>query len=416
MVGAFEEGTPAAALVRTRRLATAVLGFMVAVFVATHLAGGSAVARTIQAMAEAGLIGGLADWFAVEALFRRPLGLPIPHTALLPRNQTRAARNVGRFLETHFLDPDTLARRLRQAEPARCAIEWLARPDNAALVARELIGPLGRLLHYEPSARVLARSRSWFRTQVRGSRADMNDVIARGLARLVKDGIRSTVADEVLSLLHRTIDDNRAVAVKLVQDRSRWWIASAVDRRIADLMVDSVLSLLDQLRAEHSDLGSAFVMAFDQMIDELAAQGVLTRVVSDSRRHLAGSGEMGTVVLRIVRKHRDQLRERIAVDPDWLTGSVAGLIRDLAARALANEATCTALDACVADILSRLAGDFRPAIGGYVTEIIAGWKPEELTTLFEAEIGPDLQYVRISGAVLGSLIGGAIFCVETLLS
>jgi uncharacterized membrane-anchored protein YjiN (DUF445 family) len=251
---------------------------------------------------------------------------------------------------------------------------------------------------------------------VRGSGAETDDLIAMGLARLVKAGIRSTVANEVLSLLRRTLDDNREVAVKLVQDRSRWWIASAVDRRIADLVVDSVLSLLDQLRAERSDLGSAFVMAFDQMIDELAARGTLTRVVSDSRRHLAGSGEMDTVVLRIVRKHCDQLRERIAEDPDWLIGPVAGLIRDLAARALANEATCTALDARVADIVSRLAGDLRPAIGGYVTEIIAGWKPEELNSLFEAGIGPDLQHVRINGAVLGALLGGAIFGVETLLS
>jgi uncharacterized membrane-anchored protein YjiN (DUF445 family) len=125
---------------------------------------------------------------------------------------------------------------------------------------------------------------------------------------------------------------------------------------------------------------------------------------------------MDTVALRIVQQYRDQLRERIAEDPDCLTGPVAGLIRDLAARALADETTCTVLNARVANIVSRLAGDLRPVIGGYVAEIIAGWKPEELNSLFEAEIGPDLQYIRINGAVLGSLIGGAIFGAETLLS
>jgi uncharacterized membrane-anchored protein YjiN (DUF445 family) len=136
-----------------RRLATAVLGLMAAVFLATHLAGDATWVRPIRAMAEAGMIGGLADWFAVEALFRRPLGLPIPHTALLPRNQARAARNVGRVLETHFLDPATLASRLRRAEPGRRMLEWLARPDSAALVARELVRLLGGLLSVEPSPR-----------------------------------------------------------------------------------------------------------------------------------------------------------------------------------------------------------------------------------------------------------------------
>ena len=141
------------------------------------------------------------------------------------------------------------------------------------------------------------------------------------------------------------------------------------------------------------------------MIDELADQGALARVVSDGRRHLVGSGAIDTIVLRIAERHRDRLRERIAEDPDRLAAPISDLIRDLANQALAAQAMCTALNARVADIVACLAGDLRPAIGGYVTDVIAGWKPEELNSLFEGEIGPDLQYIRINGAVLGSLIG-----------
>ena len=231
------------------------------------------------------MIGGFADWFAVEALFRHPLGVPIPHTALLPRNQARAAQNVGRFFETYFLDPATLADRLRHIEPGRRVAEWLARPDNAALVARELTGLLGSLLQHDPSPRALARSRAWLRAQARAAGSDA--AIAEGLARLVKEGVRSTVAGEVLGLVRRAIDDNREVAVELVQDRSRWWIAGAVDRRIAGLVVDGVLSLLDELRADDSDLRRGFEVAFDRMVDTLAAEGMLTRAVGEGRRHLS---------------------------------------------------------------------------------------------------------------------------------
>jgi uncharacterized membrane-anchored protein YjiN (DUF445 family) len=251
--------------------------------------------------------------------------------------------------------------------------------------------------------------------QLHASGPETDDLVAAGLARLVKDGIRSRVADDVLALLRRTVDERRDLAVGFVQDRSRWWIASAVDRRVAHLIVDGLLLLLDELRSDRSQLGSPFVTAFDQIVDELVSQRELTRIVSYARHHLAGSRGMERLVLRIARRHRDRLLERIAEDPGRLSVPIAGLVRDLAAQLLADKEICVALDSRIADVASRLLADLRPAIGGYVTAVVSGWRPEELNNLFEAEIGPDLQYIRINGAVLGSLIGGALFGLETLL-
>ena len=146
---------------------------MAAVFVATHFAG-----RLRCGPADTGDGGSRPDRGAC-GLVRRggpvppPLGLPIPHTALLPRNQTRAARNVGRFLETHFLDPPRSPAGSGSAEPARRAIEWLARPDSAALVARELVGLLGGLLTTSPPRARLRGRVAWLRTQVRGAGSRM---------------------------------------------------------------------------------------------------------------------------------------------------------------------------------------------------------------------------------------------------
>ena len=227
--------------------------------------------------------------------------------------------------------------------------------------------------------------------------------------------MRSTVAVEVLALVRRAVDDNREVAVDLVQDRSRWWIAGAVDRRIAGLVIDGVLSLLDELRADGSDLRRDFEIAFDRMVDTLAAEGTLTRAIGEGRRHLVQSGAFDAAVLQLAAGLRDRLRARIAEDPEALAAPIAGLIRDLAARTLADDATRAVLDARLAEIAARLIADMRPAISGYVTDVIAGWEPQELNARFEAEIGPDLQYIRINGAVLGSLIGGAIFGLNALL-
>lgn len=405
---------PQMALRRTRSLASGVLGLMALIFVATHFLPDTGLTRLIQSMAEAGMIGGLADWFAVEALFRRPLGLPIPHTALLPRNQERAARNVGQFFQTHFLEPASLQARLIALRPGSYALEWLSAPENAALISHEVTRIMRQLLEQDPSPRALARSRRWLRAQ---AESDAHDpAIAAALARLVKEGMRSTALGEVLVLLQRAIDQNRDIAADLVQTQSRWWIASAVDRRLANAVVAGVLSLLDELQRQDSELRRDLEQAFSAMVDQLATDGTLTRAVGEGREVLIRSGALNAAALRLGGALRDRLRTRLAEDPDAFAAPVAGMIRDLASRSAADPAIRAALDARTAELAAKVIGDLRPAIADYVGDVIASWEPEELNARFEAEIGSDLQYIRINGAVLGALIGGALFALNAILT
>jgi uncharacterized membrane-anchored protein YjiN (DUF445 family) len=400
---------PAArALVRARRIATGTLLGLAAVFVATHLVGADTEAlRLVQSMAEAGMVGGLADWFAVEALFRRPLGLPIPHTALLPANQARAARNVGRFFEAHFLDPAQLDARLRSIEISRHVADWLAHPGNTLLLGRELSALLGSLLREGPPPRVVARARAWLRAQARQSGADA--AIADAVARLVKQGVRSAVIDEVLGYVRRAVDENRAAAAGLVHEHSRWWIAKPVDRQIAGFAVDGVLALLDELRAEGSTLRRDFEAAIDAAIDELAASGALERAVAGARGELVRSGTVDALALRLADTVRGRLAARLESDPDAVARPIAAALGDLARRLHADPDARAALDARLADTAARIIGDLRPTLGGYVADVIAGWEPDELIARFEEQIGPDLQYIRVNGAVLGALIGGLLY-------
>jgi uncharacterized membrane-anchored protein YjiN (DUF445 family) len=365
-----------------------------------------------RAGAEAAMVGGLADWFAVTALFRHPLGLPIPHTALLPKNQARAARNVGRFFDTHFLEPAQLAARIRALGPSRFVAGWLARPANARLLAGEATRLLAALLRHDPPPRALARGRRWLRGQAAELGSDT--AIAGGVADLVKAGMRAGVLDEVLGLVARTVEANRDTAAALVSDRSRWWIAASVDREVAQLVVSGVLSVLDDLRRTDSDLRRGFERAFEEMVDELAAKGALTRAVADARRHMIRSGAFDEALAALTEEVRIRTAARLAEDPDALAGPLAELIRGFAARALDDPETRAALDARIAGLAGQVIGEARPAIAAYVADVIAGWEPEELNARFEAEIGPDLQYIRINGAVLGALIGGLLYAFDAL--
>jgi uncharacterized membrane-anchored protein YjiN (DUF445 family) len=395
-------------------MASGVLVLMAGLFLATHLLPATGWLRLVRAMAEAGMVGGLADWFAVTALFRHPLGLPIPHTALLPSNQARAARNVGRFFDTHFLEPAQLEARIRAIGPSRFIADWLRRPENATLIARELTGLLATLLRQDPPPRALARGRRWLRAQAAELGSDT--AIAGGVADLVKAGMRGGVLDEVLALVAGTIEANRDTATRLVHERSRWWIAASVDREVAHLVVSGVLSVLDELRAKDSGLRQGFEAAFEQMVDALAAEGALERAVAEARRHMIRSGAFDAALAALTEEVRARTTARLADDPDALVAALSEVIRTFAGRALASPEARAALDARIAAVAGRVIGEARPAIAAYVTDVIAGWEPEELNARFEAEIGPDLQYIRINGAVLGALIGGVLFGVNALLA
>ena len=400
-------------LTRSRRMATGVLAAMAAVFLGSHLvADPPGPLLLVRAIAEAGMIGGLADWFAVTALFRHPLGLPIPHTALLPKNQKRAAKNVGRFLETHFLQPTQIEARVRALEPARMIVGWLSQGESARAVARELTGLVAALLRQDPSPRALARARGWLRRQAAGAGSDA--AIAGQVAELVKAGVRGGVAGEVFGVVRRAIDANRDVAVALVQENSRWWIASRVDRGVADLVVSALLTILDDLQQNGSDLRRDFEAAFDAMVDALEREGALTRAVRKARNHLVGLGAFDAAIAGLAHDFREQLSARLATAPEAFSAPLAELIRDTATRALAAPEARAGFDARLAGLAGRVVGEAGPMIAADVDDVIAGWAPEELNARFEEEIGPDLQFIRINGAVLGAMIGGALFGFEAL--
>lgn len=405
---------PAVALVRTRRLATGALVLMAAVFLLSHVvAEPSQWVRLARSVAEAGLVGGLADWFAVTALFRHPLGLPIPHTALLPKNQARAARNVARFLEEHFIEPAQIEARLRAIGPARLLADWLTRPENAQLLARELTSLIAIFLRHDPPPCVPARARRWLRAQAATLGSDA--AIAGGVAGLVKGLARGRILDDILALLRRTVDENRETTMALVQARSRWWIAASIDRELAQVVVNGALSVLDDLRAENSDLRRGFETAVDRLVDGLEANGTLTRVVGQARGEMIRSRAFDNALGFLGVEARRSIAMQLVTNSDAVADALAQAIGAFASAALSDPSARSALDARLARLAGHAIGDARPAIAAYVADVIAGWETDELNARFEAELGPDLQYIRVNGAVLGALLGGFFFAVNALL-
>ena len=151
------------------------------------------------------------------------------------------------------------------------------------------------------------------------------------------------------------------------------------------------------------------------MIDGLEREGTLARAIGEGRRHLAHSRAFDRLALRFAEALRDRLAARLDTDPDAIAAPIAALVHDMAARLAGDPDARAGFDARLATLAARVIGDLRPTLGGYVADVIAGWEPAQLIDRFETELGPDLQYIRVNGAVLGGLIGGLLFAISELL-
>ncbi|MGH7090010.1 MAG: DUF445 domain-containing protein, partial [Stellaceae bacterium] len=247
-----DEASLKRALRRNRGFATGLLGLAALVF-----AGTSAVPEPgfwialVRAGAEAALVGGLADWFAVTALFRHPFGLPIPRTAVIPKNKDRIGEGLGAFVERNFLAPEIVAAKLEALAPVRRAAIWLAVPEHAAALAlriAEALPPIIRSLEDRELRDFVARS---LQEQLR--EAELAPALGRILALLTRSEQYDALFDRALDAAQDVLAENAPRLYAMVTERSRWWMPRAIDRRIAESIIEGVEDILAELREPDSE-------------------------------------------------------------------------------------------------------------------------------------------------------------------
>ena len=405
----FEE-TARRRLRRNRGLATGLLAAAALIFIATLFVPAPGFwVLLVRTAAEAGVVGGVADWFAVTALFRRPLGLPIPHTAIIPNNKERMGRALGRFVERNFLTPDVLITRLRRAKPARQLAIWLSEPGSAELISRSIGETLPYLVHSLNSPDLHD-----FAQRTMGERLRQTDV-APLLARVVRAASQSGEADalieRIIALAETWLRDNRHQVDRVVHEKSHWWIPKSIDRRVADALVGGVIDVLDRLRQPDSDTRQKFRDAIGSLADGIEQAPHQRQQVNDAKNRLlddpgiqAWLGSLWT-----------QLADGVIADskaPDSVLRD--GLARGLAmiGRALAaDEAMQGHVDSAIERAALRLM-DWRGEIGKFIADVVGSWDTRTLSQRLELVVGSDLQYIRMNGTIVGALVGCLIFLLS----
>ena len=402
-------------LSRMRTLATGLLVLMAAVFVTASLASrqwplAAPWLAYVRAFAEAAMVGGCADWFAVTALFRRPFGLPIPHTAIIPRSKDRIGEALGRFIVENFLSPRVLDTKLRELELAAWGGAWLQRPENARRVAARIVAWVPELLRILPAgaleeamgAVALAAARS-VPAAPTGSRL---------LAALWNDGRVQPLIERGAELLAAFIAEHQEVIEQQVQAQSWRWLPKFIDRAIARKITAGLLNLLEDMRAPDHP--------WRQGLAE-AVQTLITRLAEDPEMHERGEALKAQILEdpRLAEHMRRLWADmRGGFDIGWADGSaelearVAHWLGDLGAWLRDTPTLQRTLNTGARALARSVLAPRRQDIGRFVAQVVAGWDAKSVVERLELQIGPDLQFIRVNGALVGGLAGLLLFTLS----
>jgi uncharacterized membrane-anchored protein YjiN (DUF445 family) len=401
-------------LVVTKRRATGLLGVMAAVFLAAVLLGeDEGLLGFVRAGAEASLVGGLADWFAVTALFRHPLGLPIPHTAVIPERKDQFGRTLGSFVQENLLTPTLITDRIRHARLAPRAAEWLADEEHAALLAGyigDAAHSLAEVVEEDDVERLIEEG---LRRAV--DRVEPAALAAKALTSVIAAGYHQEAFSALLRGTGRFLDEHRGDFQARFLAESPWWRPGAIDRRIFTSLVDGTLHLFEEIAADPGHpLRDEVDRKLETLIEKLETSPAMQARIARAKDELLGR-HLPQLAASLWSDARAMLAAQ-AADPD--SELRTRLARAIAAggRRLGDDPVLLARgEQLVETIATYVADNFHGEIGALVDTAISRWDGEETARRLELLLGPDLQFIRMNGTVIGGLAGVGIHAIGVLL-
>jgi uncharacterized membrane-anchored protein YjiN (DUF445 family) len=389
---------------RMKRRATGLLVAMGVIFVAASwLEPQHAWLGYVRATAEASMVGGIADWFAITALFRHPLNIPIPHTAIIPSRKDRIGRSLGNFVQNNFLSPEVLGAKLRAAQISRRAAEWLSQPDNARNAAQHfgsILKSAGNVARDEDVHALLDRTVIDPLRQI-----PIAPVLAKGLALLTVDDRHQQLLDRVIQGLLRLVAENEALIREKIGEESPWWVPKMVDDRIHQKVLGGIERTLyevgddpdHQLRRQFDELLADWMVQLQSSPEVIARAEAIKQQVLDPET----SGRLAASLWEELK----QVLERQNLSEEGAPGAVARGLSALAAAALEDEALLEKIDGWVIGAVLRVVEQHRPEVGHLIAQTVSSWDPEETSRRIELLVGRDLQFIRINGTLVGGLVG-----------
>ena len=410
-----------AELRRMQYLALGCLALAMVVFIATLFMPSTFATRLIKAGAEAAMVGGLADWFAVVALFRHPLGLRIPHTAIIPQSKNRIATNLADFVREKFLNPQVLTELIQRSDPAQRFASWLSTPSNARRVGRHAANLMGNWLDLVDDKRIQAFISDATKAVV--GKLDFSQALGSVLEMLTKGGRHQQLLDAALGFVAEKLRDP-ALREKIAQRVVNWlksehnWKQMLLPTEwIGDQAAEAASSGLNRFLDEVAnspthELRETFDLALKKLVRNLKTNEEFRRKGEEIKEYIQSNPELANYTRSLWQALRDWLSNDLESSSSQLQQQIERMGLWLGQKLAEDQELRTSINEHMQALASGAAPQFADFLTGHISDTVRKWDAQDMSRQIELSIGPDLQYIRISGTAVGCVIGILLFLVS----
>ncbi|RFA20075.1 DUF445 domain-containing protein [Subtercola boreus] len=399
------------ALSRMKLLATGLLIVMALIFaVSFALQGRFPWLEYVRAASEGGMVGALADWFAVTALFRHPLGLKIPHTAIIPTRKNEIGATLGDFVEENFLSAEVVRDKLASVGISRVVGGWLAKPANAGRLTAEVSAGLTGAMAFLDDDDIRAVIESLARTHLVGR--DWSPQLGVLAAKVLDSGQHHHAVDLLVDKTEEWLVANPDSFSDAVSKRLPTWVPSFVDRVVDDRAYREALKFVQAVQA---DPDHRVRVALDdylrQLAEDLQHNPVMRLRVEGVKEQLLDDPRIRDLAATAWQSIKDALLASLADPASALRVTLESTVTDIGVRLGSDDVLAQKVDTWVEGAATHLLSSYRHDIAAVIAETVERWDGDETSQKIELQVGKDLQFIRINGTVVGSLAGLAIFTV-----
>jgi len=369
----------------------------------------------VKAFAEAAMVGGLADWFAVTALFRHPLGLPIPHTAIIPRNKDRIGESLASFINENFLIPSVVARRMRDIDVAGAAGRFLRTPAAEGTRIRQgasrLIADIFEGLDDERLGGIVKSA-----VAARIQKMEVAPLLGHALASAINEDRHVPMLEAAIRWMARALEANEELIRQMVHKKANWALKLAgLDAKLADAILDGMRKLTAEMSTDPAHPVRVKVEeALAQLANDLQTRPETRAKVEEMKEQLLANRSIALWIDTLWQKGREAVI-RAARNPDAaMAGRLGEVLKSMGASLEQDPRIRSAINQFVRRAAAGMAQSYGSSIVKLVSETIRSWDARTVTARLESAVGRDLQYIRINGTLVGGLVGIAIHTLDGL--
>lgn len=370
----------------------------------------------LRAFAEAAVVGALADWFAVTALFRQPLGLPIPHTAIVPRNKERIGASLGRFVELNFASPEIVSAKLAGVDLSGKLAQWLSDPARIKIFADHMTRLIPQLLDSvgEHHLRSFVSSKLAERAQ----HIDLGPLLGEAVAMLTAERRHQVLLDSLLREADEYLTANEPRIRQRVSDNTAWlWQRISMDEKVADSVVAIMREIVAEIgRDPAHPLRLRLDAAIEKFVSDLATSSEYREQIATHSRKLLDHTAVRDYVAGVWRDIRSSLREDIQGADSAIGGWMREVMQSATGALLHDHELRERLNDWMRDVVEEAVKSHQRDVGSMIAETVRNWDTETVTRRIEQQVGEDLQYIRINGTVIGGLVGLTIYVISRAFS